>query len=207
MSEKGFTNKEMVEFYFKTVGDEYEEDGRKKREYTCQCGVRRVQDLKAGFGNLLSHIHKDHSNAAIVMGAAKNLADKSIAKHLVLNPDYPVNEKANWIFGWLEWTIEGNKSFDFCENPVNRKYSKLRVMSTGTLLKYMKLVSDAIVVLMTSEMQKAKSPIGLVSDGWRNTVSQTENGPKFGFVQPQVFLHGQSVQIHQIQHKVKDYEV
>ena len=48
-----------------------------------------------------------------------------------------VDSKSSNLFGWLEWVIEDNLPFSFCERKNTKKYSKLDPISVKTFMKYL----------------------------------------------------------------------
>ena len=74
-----------------------------------------------------------------------------------------ISSKAHHVFNWLDWTVDGNKPFSFCEEKGTRKYAKLEKMTSKTLRKYLKLVADKVRDKISGTLPKS---FGLVIDGW-----------------------------------------
>jgi hypothetical protein len=55
-----------------------------------------------------------------------------------------VNRKGSNVFNWIEWVVMDNHSFSFVEKPLTKKHTKLEPISADTLMKYIKLVTEAV---------------------------------------------------------------
>ena len=97
-----FASKQIAATFFEKVSSE-EKGNVTMTTFKCQCGVKRSQNLKKGYQNLLSHIKGQHTDWQEIMKAKHLEGTKSITQF--------VNSKASTIFNWLEWIIMGNLPF------------------------------------------------------------------------------------------------
>jgi len=148
-----YTTREIVNTFFEDVPKNSKGE-QTTYKFKCSCGTTRTQDLKKGLTNLISHIKIDHTNWMEVMNSKKK--------------DHPVslfvNRKGNNIFNWMEWVITDNHSFSFVENPLTKKHTKLEPISVDTLMKYIKLVTEAVEKDVATQLP---SKFGIIIDGWK----------------------------------------
>ena len=95
-----FTNKQIVEFYFKTQTD---------GSFKCRCGKLRKQAKGAGFQNLISHVFSDHKD--YVADMTSNFSSLG---------SFVLDKKTETIYGYLEWVIMADLPFTFVENDLTR---------------------------------------------------------------------------------------
>ena len=138
-----FTNKQIVEFYFKTQAD---------GSFKCRCGKLRKQAKSAGFQNLISHIFSDHKD--YVADMTSNFSSLG---------SFVLDKKTETIYGYLEWVIMAELPFTFVENDLTRKFSKLGVLSRSTFMKYLQGVTKEVEMIIKKQLL---SKFGLIFDGW-----------------------------------------
>ena len=95
----------------------------------CKCGQKRKQVLNKGFDNLKLHIKTDHP-----VWKEEFLASQKQCK-LFLNLEPVASAKAQNNqnnYGWMEMIIMKNVPFNFCEDPLIEKYSKLNSIDSDT---------------------------------------------------------------------------
>jgi hypothetical protein len=129
--------------------------------HKCKCCnlVRNCNTKKSGYGNLKDHLVSKHPDWQLILGHFANpgLAGPIDAFVVQISP------KAHHIFNWLDWIVDGNKPFSFCEEKGTRKYTNLAKMSSKTLRKYIKFTGDKVRDKMSITLPKS---FGLVIDGW-----------------------------------------
>ena len=149
-----FDSKAIAATFFEKVSSE-EKGNATITKFKCQCGAQRTQNLKKGYQNLISHIKDQHKNWEEIM-ESKHLEGTSKITQFV-------NRKASTIFSWLEWIVMANLPFQFVENTLTRKNSKLEHISTDTLMKYLKLLTAQVEIKVSEELPPQ---FGIVIDGW-----------------------------------------
>lgn len=145
---KKFTTKEQVEFYFKKSDDNPE-------VHVCSCGKERKQKAGSGYQNLVEHIKRAHPDWEELMSET--------AKGSKSNLTSLIDTKSSNIYGWIDWVVSQNFPFSFCENAINRKYTKLKPISTETLMKYMDLLVIEVEQHIRRELPER---FAIVFDGW-----------------------------------------
>ena len=91
-----FTNKQIVEFYFKTQTD---------GSFKCRCGKLLKQAKGAVFQNLISRVFSDHKD--YVADMTSNFSSLG---------SFVLDKKTETIYGYLEWVIMADLPFTFVEN-------------------------------------------------------------------------------------------
>ena len=137
-----FTNKQIVEFYFKTQTD---------GSFKCRCGKLRKQAKGAGFQNLISHVFSDHKD--YVADMTSNFSSLG---------SFVLDKKTETIYGYLKWVIMADLPFTFVENDLTRKFSKLGVLSRSTFMKYLQGVTKEVEMIIKKQFP---SKFGLIFDG------------------------------------------
>lgn len=149
MSYKG---KDIYECFWEPI------DGEPRKHKCKMCDtIRNCNVGKSGYQNLKDHMIGQHPGwqATLERFLGGSGPMDAFVRH--------ISPKAHNVFGWLDYTINGNKPLNSCEDPLVRKYSKLEKVSVKTLKKYMKLVRDKVKDKMTRTLPDS---IGLVIDGW-----------------------------------------
>ena len=145
-----FTNKQIVEFYFKT---------QTNGSFKCRCGKLCKQAKGAGFQNLISHLfsyHKDY-----VADMTSNFSSLG---------SFVLDKKTETIYGYLEWVIMADLPFTFVENDLTRKFPKLGLLSRSTFMKYLQGVTKEVEMLIKKQLP---SKFGLIFDGWTDSSTAT----------------------------------
>ena len=130
--------KEIYNTFFTEVGD--------KKHQCKSCDGSYSQDTSKGYTNLVTHLQKNHPGWEEMM---KVNEDK--------NPFF--RKKGNNVFSWLSWI-----TFNFCEHPNTRKFSKLDSLSVKTLMKYIKLTTERVEKKI---VQSPPNEFGIIIDGWK----------------------------------------
>jgi hypothetical protein len=152
-AKKNYKGKDVYSCFYRPIVGEAD-------KHACAiCEKTRTQNISKGYANLLTHINS-HDGWEVTMNAY--LANNRVRGPMDAYIKIP-SEKANKIFGWLDWIISDNLSFIFCQKPLTRKYTKLGIMSVNTLKKYMTKLEHIL-----REKIKASLPptFGLTMDGW-----------------------------------------
>ena len=84
------TNKEIALFYFKDLSEVPSILKNESQEFTCRCGIKHKQIIRAGYGNLTTHIFAELPNWQIEVEAIEQ--NNSIIKYC---------SKKNYIYSWL----------------------------------------------------------------------------------------------------------
>lgn len=171
-------NIEYVNFYFKPLKNDEE-------RYKCKCGKLRKQAKKTGYTNLMDHIRTQHKDYVDVVKNQKQNGQLDLA-------GFTPSEAATQVFGWLDLILtEGYAHFLFhisiyvifvnfilswliissflrlpfstCTKPIYRRYVDLKPISLNTLMKYMKLLTEAVEKKIAG-MLPENYP--LIFDGW-----------------------------------------
>jgi len=94
----------------------------------CRCNKVVVQAKNSGYGNLITHVTRNH----------KDEIDKVTKSHKekgMMHAFLP-SEKCKNIYSWLEWGVMDSMPFSFVESEYVIKNSKLKSISTETYMKY-----------------------------------------------------------------------
>jgi len=122
------------------------------------CGHTRKQKIKNGYSNLWNHVKPNHpdweNTLAVFSGNGRGPMD-AFARQ--------VTPKARNVFGWIEWTLENDHSFRFCEQKLTRRYTVLTKISVKTLMKYIMLTASAVRKIISHLLPMS---FGCVIDGW-----------------------------------------
>jgi hypothetical protein len=148
MSNRIFTNKERVEFFFT-------ENNENLGNYFCICGKERKQKVGTGYQNLIEHITRSHSDWKELMLETEKGSKSKLASF--------IDTKSSNIYSWIDWIVAENLPFNFCEKECTRKYVRLKSISVESVMKYMELL-----VIEVEERIKKDLPdkFALVFDGW-----------------------------------------
>ncbi|KAL0212103.1 hypothetical protein RCL1_005729 [Eukaryota sp. TZLM3-RCL] len=165
-----FTSKEICNAFFELVEQEEPSSprGRKRDLYRCKienCGAERRVEVSSGYSNLLSHIKQAHPDYLDVMPTLLSQNKNSILK-------YAVKDKAMNTFYWLDWVIGDLREFHFVESSATREYSKLKSISSETLIRHAELLNSTLKEEI-AELMRSR-PFGIVLDGWEENSSNTE---------------------------------
>ena len=135
------TNKQNVDFYFESIGNNY---------YKCKCGnVRKIMKI-FGYQNFRTHINAAHKN---YLEGMKNPGIES----------YFTDENPKNIFSWLEWDILSVLPFSFVNDELTRKYSNLEKICRQTFVKYVQELTRKFEEKVSAELLNR---FVLVIDGW-----------------------------------------
>jgi hypothetical protein len=159
--------KEIANFFF-TKGVDVQDGNKVKSTFTCnsvhlagrECttkGVFRVV-IANGYTNLRSHL----------INCIPNYQDIVDARDVVIiGPDIrqfvKVDKKTYNIFKWIDWVIEDNLAFSFCEKKRTRENTCGDPISRTTLMKYMDSLAWEVQLELTNILP---DKFGLVFDGW-----------------------------------------
>ncbi|KAL0218116.1 hypothetical protein RCL1_008964 [Eukaryota sp. TZLM3-RCL] len=165
-----FTSKEICNAFFELVEQEEPSSprGRKRDLYRCKienCGAERRVEVSSGYSNLLSHIKQAHPDYLDVMPTLLSQNKNSILK-------YAVKDKAMNTFYWIDWVIGDLREFHFVESSATREYSKLKSISSETLIRHAELLNSTLKEEI-AELMRSR-PFGIVLDGWEEHSSNTE---------------------------------
>ncbi len=149
-----FESKEIVATFYQQISQE-EKGHVLITKFKCQCGNTRTQNLKKGYGNLISHIKEQHTDWEKIMEAKRLNSSSKLTKF--------INKKAATIFGWMEWVIMANLPFSFVENDLTIKYTTLESICAKTFSKYLRLLALEVENKVRDELP---DKIGIVIDGW-----------------------------------------
>lgn len=147
------TSKQIVSTFF-TKHHEEQVGDKLLITYLCSCGRQRVQNPKAGYGNLLNHIKSDHKDWEEIM---KSQDSK--------NSSIFINKKGANIFKWLEWIVLADLPFQFAEHHLTRKNSSLDSITDETLKKYLFLVTENVEKRIANDLP---DKFGIIIDGWKD---------------------------------------
>ncbi|POM67895.1 Hypothetical protein PHPALM_16014 [Phytophthora palmivora] len=150
MATTSFSVKQVCAFFFKPLLDEQDEP---TCFFRCQCLVVRKQEHKAGYSNLMSHIRQRHPDYAAVM-AASGTASGTLAAF--------VDKKSLTIYSWMDFVVDCGLPFAFPEHATARKYTSLAPICTETLLKYMRMTTEAVEEAVISFLPPK---FGIIFDG------------------------------------------
>ncbi|CAM9297017.1 unnamed protein product, partial [Ectocarpus fasciculatus] len=130
--------------------------------HKCKCCnlIRNCNTKKSGYGNLKDHLISKHPDWESTLARFLNPAGLAGPMDAFV---VQISAKAHHVFNWLDWIIDSNKPFTFCEEKGTRKYAKLEKMNTKTLKKYMQLTADKVRDKMSARLPRS---FGLVLDGW-----------------------------------------
>ena len=146
-----FKTKQLIPYFFSPA------DNATNKHLCKKCGKDVVQELMAGYSNLMRHLK-----------ACLPTFVQEFQAHLLTNPGrlevYGFSDsKAANIFAWLESVILTNQPFSYVEDPIIRRQSKYEGICVDTLMKY-----HDLVVKRVEEKVKLELPekFGILFDGW-----------------------------------------
>ena len=82
---------------------------------------------------------------------------------------FGATDKAKQIHGWMTQVVMNNLPLSLVDNPINRRYSKLKSLSSKSLKKHMKKLKRFVMRKVEDALKKAGT-FGLVQDGWSEGV-------------------------------------
>lgn len=129
MSSFASTTREICNFYFSI------KDKSIQNEFICKCGRVRKKS-KSSWQNLMTHIRELHPDYIEQMVLVKSSSNSSMVRF--------VDSKSKNIWGWLKFIVGKGVAFNWCEDPVMRDFSNLKLVSVETLQKYMELLANKI---------------------------------------------------------------
>jgi len=114
-------------------------DPKKSRQFLCKCCILPKVFLQITFNGYFATSQHALTHHASVLVEKMEAADRRKAHSpgdSLLRGGFTAEstDKAKNIYGWIDWTLTDNLCFDFCERPTTQKYSKLKAISTHTLL-------------------------------------------------------------------------
>ena len=133
----------------------------------CRCkycdSYEIVFSKQKGYTNAASHVQRRHKQYSqdIKIAIESLLSSKNATLDKFFTKK--VSEKALNYYGWLEWIVNQNLPFSFCEKPLTKRYTKLEPISTKTLKEYLfKVVEEATAALKKTLPEK----FIIMYDGW-----------------------------------------
>jgi hypothetical protein len=121
-------------------------------------------EAKNGRTNLMNHLrtHKKWEEDWNIE-KERRLSDSTSRNKLSFISE--LSEKAKTIFGWLDLVINNNMPLNIIENNVFKRYTNLQPISMKTLLHYMEMINESVILILREECADI-SRFGLVFDGW-----------------------------------------
>ena len=148
------SQKEVCLTFFQ-LKNEFTENGKKKGNYECQCGISRVQEFGKGWGNLFQHITSSHPDYLDRMKSINMAKSNSF--------DSFINKGASNAYNWIELIVMCNLPFSFVENEYIRKGMKYDNISVDTLMKYIWKLTTAVEEEVSNHLPEK---FGLIVDAW-----------------------------------------
>ena len=160
--------KEIASFFFTKGAEEIVEGNKIKSTFRCnsvqivgkECTSRGLFKIVTanGYSNLRSHL-------AVCIPNFQAIYD---ARDLVpVGPDIrqfvKVDKKSFNIFKWIEWVVEDNLPFSFCEKKRTRENSSRDPISRTSLMKYLDSLAWEVQLVLTTILP---DKFGLLFDGW-----------------------------------------
>jgi hypothetical protein len=136
--------------------------------FACRCcpeSNRCVRKKANGYTNLKTHLidkHKDYW-----MDSARKILAGEVRGPIDLI--FGATDKAKQIHGWMTQVVMNNLPLSFVDNPINRRYSKLKSLSSKSLKKYMRRLKK-FVMRQIEYLLKKSGTFGLIQDGWSEGV-------------------------------------
>jgi hypothetical protein len=114
-----------------------------------------VISSKSNMENLTKHLDVCHPKWIDKYNDLKRKSRSSIVTYL--------SPEKNTTYKWLEWIVDYELPFSFCEKPNTRRFSKLPLVSAPTL----KRCAMSLTLFIKEEIRKAsKGAYALIFDGW-----------------------------------------
>jgi hypothetical protein len=128
-----------------------------EKKWKCsQCPTIRVKGN--GWTNLDSHIFDKHADCK------ERLAEFQKSNHKGISSFFTTaSEDGKNLHDWIEWMVMNDESPTFCENKYVRQNTKLKGVTTETLLKYAYKVNEIVKDSISDELPET---FGLIFDGW-----------------------------------------
>lgn len=137
--------------------------------WKCKCGLqRKCNVVKFGYNNLMTHIkakHPDYQEIYAVQSSATKESDSQPQEVPQLTLNYMIDTKSRFVYKWIDWIVMDEHELNFCEKSRTRENSKLGVISSKTLRKYIFKLVNEVEKKITSFAAEA-SRYALVFDGW-----------------------------------------
>ena len=111
-----------------------------------------------GWTNLDTHVFEKHADYKEKLADFQRSNSKGISSFF-----NAASEDAKNFHDWIEWMVMNDESPNFCENKYVRKNTKLKEVSTETLLKYAYKLNEIVKDAISDELPET---FGLIFDGW-----------------------------------------
>ena len=135
-----------------------------EKKWKCsQCPTIRVK--RNGWGNLDSHVFDKHADCADKLAEFRKSNTKGISSFF-----NTASEDAKNFHDWIEWMVMNDESPTFCENKYVRQNSKLKEVSTETLLKYAYKLNEIVKDSVSDD--ELPETFGLIFDGRRKLMRE-----------------------------------
>ena len=128
-----------------------------EKKWKCnQCPITRVKGN--GWTNLDTHVFEKHTDYKEKLAEFQGSNSKGISSFF-----NAASEDAKNFHDWIEWMVMNDESPNFCENKYVRKNTKLKEVSTETLLKYAYKLNEIVKDAISDELPET---FVLIFDGW-----------------------------------------
>jgi len=125
--------------------------------WECKCG--KLRKAGRGYGNLLSHVRKEHPTALTTLYEDSSQMSTTSNKETF---SLFFSKKTVQIRGWIDYVVLGLQLFNVVENNVHRRFAKFDAISLSSLMKYLKLLT---IVVEEKIAKCLPSHFALVFDG------------------------------------------
>ena len=157
-----FTDKDIYAVYFRelTRDDLHPKWKEDKLQVICKCNKVLAKQAN-GFTNAANHVKSQHKGE-FVEKVEEYLNLKVEGQKSVLD-FFSIPAPANNMYKWIDWVVMENHPFNFVEKKRTRKNSNLTPVNVTTFMKYLRLVTTRVEMIIKS---KLPPKFGLILDGW-----------------------------------------
>jgi hypothetical protein len=128
-----------------------------EKKWKCsQCPTMRVKGN--GWTNLDDHVFAKHKDCKEKLADFRKITNKGISTFFTT-----ASENAMNLHDWIEWMVMNDESPTFCENKYVRQNTKLKSITTESLLKHAYKLNEIVKDCVSDELPET---FGLIFDGW-----------------------------------------
>ena len=160
--------KDIATYFFTKEGEEVGADNKVKTIFKCnsahligkECaskGLFKVV-ISNGYTNLRSHL-------TICIPNWQSIYDERGIRPVGddIRQYVKVDKKSYNIYKWIEWVVQENLAFSFCDKKLTRENSSREPISRTSLMKYLDCLAWAVQLVLSSIVP---DQFGLLFDGW-----------------------------------------
>ncbi|RLN56451.1 hypothetical protein BBJ28_00022526 [Nothophytophthora sp. Chile5] len=146
----GFTQEQTSRYFFVQLRDDI------TGYWCCKICQRPYKQMEGrGYSNLIQHLHAQHPTYENQLEAAAPAETGSIRSW--------VSHKAQMRFAWIQWIVEENLHFAFCEKAATRRNTTLAPVSVTTIRENILRLNAVVEGKVAEELP---DQFAIIFDGW-----------------------------------------